>query len=122
MEHTVVTFHEVNFVVLTKGAKRAVIYMDEDVVMIVDPDVSIGSVPFVANVYHAKDSTEAYDKMMRWVGKLCKKSADSKYFLNHKLEEHLTNGNNKPWKKAKYIEMAAHVRNYLQEAENGYGE
>ena len=34
----------------------------------------------VLNYKNFSNTNEAYDKMMRWIGKLCKKSTESRYF------------------------------------------
>ena len=36
---------------------------------------------------HYEDSTSAYKDFMKLIGKMCKKSIDSKYFKNHVIED-----------------------------------
>ncbi len=37
---------------------------------------------------HYQDDESAYKDFLKLVGKMCKKSRDSKYFLNHKISRH----------------------------------
>lgn len=49
-------------------------------------------IPWVLNTYVAEDGTAAYNKWLHWLGKMCKKNPDSKYFDNYKTCPSFTNG------------------------------
>ena len=47
---------------------------------------------FIALGKRYVEQSEAYLKACKVVGKMCKKDVESKYFANHKMEEHACNG------------------------------
>lgn len=49
-------------------------------------------ISWVLNTYVAEDGTAAYNKWLHWLGKMCKKNPDSKYFDNYKTCPSFTNG------------------------------
>lgn len=104
MENTSVTFYKMNFAVLTKGKHRAAVFVDGTTVMIVDPDYDM-----IVDIHEAKNSKAAHNKMLKLIGKMCRKSVDSKYFRNHEDIDY----------KKKYWEKAVQACKYLQEVENG---
>lgn len=54
--------------------------------------VSAEDISWVLNTYVAEDGTAAYNKWLHWLGKMCKKNPDSKYFDNYKTCPSFTNG------------------------------
>lgn len=71
---------------------------------------------------HYKDETSAYKDFMKLIGKMCKKSVDSKYFNNHIIEDNrivFFNDTNEKMisetKEEKYLERSSKLNNFIKE-------
>lgn len=93
MISTNVEFYD-NCVVLRKeGCKLPIIVMRIGyLVVIATPNFDGMKVPLINLVKDCGTEGDAYEKEMYLVGKMCKKSPDSKYFNGAKKEHHFTNG------------------------------
>lgn len=70
--------------------------------------------PWVLNTYSASNSDEAYDKWLKWIGKMCKKNTTSKYFTNYKTCPAWTNGYiPQPKERKQILESFIHELNEL---------
>ena len=66
-----------------KGARKLAICKVDNIVAAFDvPDLLDGEF-YALNYKELKTSDEAYDKMMKWIGKMCKKTPNSRYFQHY---------------------------------------
>ncbi len=96
MERSVISYvdlgNTMNCMEITKGNHTNLVLQSHEFVVVMDRYESVGNVPFIKLAKSFDNPSDAYDEWLHVIGKMCKKSATSKYFDKPKYEEHLRNG------------------------------
>lgn len=83
-----IIYKEANKGVIIGKLKTEVIIVDIDLI-----SAYHGDIVTVLNYKNLPNTDEAYDKMMRWIGKMVKKSIFSRYFNKHDPYHHANKAN-----------------------------
>jgi hypothetical protein len=83
---------EVDYAIIVKDKKGVIIGKGGTSVIALDISLLYNSM-IVLNYKELPTSDEAYDKFLKWIGKMIKKTSDSRYFNQKNPYHHITNEN-----------------------------
>jgi hypothetical protein len=83
---------EVDYAIIVKDRKGVIIGKGGTSVIALDLSLLHNSM-IVLNYKEMQTSDEAYDKFLKWIGKMIKKTSDSRYFNQKNPYNHITRDN-----------------------------